>query len=59
MDGVRGGGPKKGQACRIAAEARLPQNPDRYKQISVPTVTFFQVFSALHKYHFSFDQSFF
>ena len=25
----------------------------------MPTVIFFQVFSALHKYHFSFDQSFF
>lgn len=58
MDGVRGGGMKKGQACWIAA-GQTALNPDKYKQISMPTVTFFQVFPAPHKYHFPFDQSFF
>lgn len=54
-----GGGMKEGQSCWIAAGQTAPRNPDKYKQISMPTVIFFQVFSALHKYLFSFDQSVF
>ena len=60
-------GNKWGEGWRDEARAEplnscrpdCPRNPDKYKQISMPTVIFFQVFSALHKYHFSFDQSFF